>query len=450
MPTQKSIKRVVDKLRERLEMELSEGETDKAVDSLILAIPFKRGKAPDREELVEHLERDGGFDEPGDIKRALKEGKPGVFVKASDIAEGYYLGEGDLILIYGDGDSFSHLGHIQYWRPEELQFSKAVAVDGNIEGFKLSDVANQIVETNTGGDEGSSPWMPAPRTSYWNPCGSKHNPGSRRARPPRKRGITKTAGGRAGIGAGAGWLVLGPIGAIAGSVYGASTAKSSRGNPTRRVYTFKDGTQMLGGLDYGTDEYRQWFYDGVKDGEEQYAEEEGREIADLGISARTNKLFDGFEKQVKRGIAQWIKDQKISEDEKIELAEKLSEHEGMYADVFHTLDGSGVGLWDGRMDHILTEAQVESLTKALKKSAGKYVMGGGSGLIEQSLSMDISGDHVDGSDSMRMVDNRWRERANPKTKLKKSKGATKKRKGAAKKKKSAAKRKKGAVKRKRK
>lgn len=53
--------------------------------------------------------------------------------------------------------------------------------------------------------------------------------------------------------------------------------------------------------------------------------------------------------------------------------------------VFMTLAGHGVGIWDGRWKDILNEDQIEDLTALLETRLRKHVDGSGSGTIEEAM-----------------------------------------------------------------
>jgi hypothetical protein len=169
MSSKSSIKKAVDNLRSRVEMEQGEAAADKAVDRLILAVPFKEGEGPEKEDIVGFMERTGNFDEQ-EAKQALRESTPGILLKAGDIAEGYYMGEGDLALLYGQ-DGYQHLSEIGYWRPEEINFNGAFAIDDNGEGADITSAADQLASSTLYGDEGGGggPYYAESRQTRWNP-----------------------------------------------------------------------------------------------------------------------------------------------------------------------------------------------------------------------------------------------------------------------------------------
>ncbi len=53
--------------------------------------------------------------------------------------------------------------------------------------------------------------------------------------------------------------------------------------------------------------------------------------------------------------------------------------------VFMTLEGHGVGIWDGRWDHLYTQDQIEELQEFLEKKVGHYASGTGEGILGEAM-----------------------------------------------------------------
>lgn len=156
MSSKREIREAVAQIRDQVEETHGPTTADFAVQKLIVAVPFKKGEGPSKSDILDFLARTGEADRE-DLKH-LKQGKVGVLLKADDIASDYYAGEGDLALLF-DKDNYYHLSRVQYWRPDELDFRGAFALDSHAEGHPVDEVAEQIIAAYIYGDEGDSPYI---------------------------------------------------------------------------------------------------------------------------------------------------------------------------------------------------------------------------------------------------------------------------------------------------
>lgn len=158
----------------RIEREVGEyagqKDADAAVKALILVVPVKTNIAEHKRTIKEHLLRERGESDRKYVDEALKGGKPGAYVRASDLAEGYYVFEGDLCLIHGGNyGGTEHGGEIITLRPSDLVLSKARAIDGNMEEFPIKEAADAIIAAYAFGDtnRGRGPWYESPGRSRY-------------------------------------------------------------------------------------------------------------------------------------------------------------------------------------------------------------------------------------------------------------------------------------------
>lgn len=62
----------------------------------------------------------------------------------------------------------------------------------------------------------------------------------------------------------------------------------------------------------------------------------------------------------------------------------MHDHDAPYA-VFMTLNGEGVGIWDGRWAEMFSDAQIESLSKHLEGRLSDFANDSGSGSVNEAL-----------------------------------------------------------------
>jgi hypothetical protein len=135
---------------------------EKDVRHLIVAVPYKRGEAPERAEIIGYIakERD---ESPAEMRKLLAGWRPGVLIRAE--SHNSRPAEADLAML-GDS-SFEHTGEVVYPRPNELRWDEAQFIDGNGEFWPLDrwrDVATAILFGSRGGH---NPWFDnGKRTRY--------------------------------------------------------------------------------------------------------------------------------------------------------------------------------------------------------------------------------------------------------------------------------------------
>ena len=103
--------------------------SDKDVRRLILAVPYKRGRAPERAEIIKYIAENRG-ETVAEVKEAFAGWTPGVLIRGE--AHDWHPAEADLGLISAR-DGFEHAGEIVYPRPDELRWNEAEIIDDNME-----------------------------------------------------------------------------------------------------------------------------------------------------------------------------------------------------------------------------------------------------------------------------------------------------------------------------
>lgn len=119
-------KRTLNSIYKVLHDELSERDADKAMHSIILIVPLKKGHY-DREEILEAIARDRG-ESVAEVRKSLKGYSPAVLLRAENIVEGYYAFDADLAL-YDGGESYEQSSHQVIARPDSLRLSDGAFVD---------------------------------------------------------------------------------------------------------------------------------------------------------------------------------------------------------------------------------------------------------------------------------------------------------------------------------
>lgn len=134
----------------------SYGESEKSIDAakrkLVMIVPLKRGKGPDKKELLAALSRSRG--EPkSELREYMKDSRAAMYVRGEDLVNGPgYLFEGDLALkLGGKFGGSEHLGEIIYHRVGDLMVKDAMALDENMEEVDPMRRAEEIVQEATGG-----------------------------------------------------------------------------------------------------------------------------------------------------------------------------------------------------------------------------------------------------------------------------------------------------------
>lgn len=106
---------------------------EKAAKALILAVPYKRGEAPERAEIIRQIAHNRG-ETVAEVKKMVAGWVPGVLIRAE--AHDWHPAEADLAMIQ-PGSSYEHGGEIVHPRPDDLRWNEAEIVDYNGELFPL-------------------------------------------------------------------------------------------------------------------------------------------------------------------------------------------------------------------------------------------------------------------------------------------------------------------------
>ena len=112
---------------------------EEAAKRLILAVPFKRGRASeasgyayDRGEMIARIARGRG-ESKAEVSKMVAGWQPGILIKAADA--GMAAGGGPLVLI--TEGQYEQAGKTVYPRPDELRWEKAQIV---YENWELGDI----------------------------------------------------------------------------------------------------------------------------------------------------------------------------------------------------------------------------------------------------------------------------------------------------------------------
>lgn len=136
----------------------------KAMEALILVVPLKGNTAEWKKDIKEALIRDRGEEDRADITKWVREGKPGIYVRATNLVD-YWQFEADLCLIHKGGTDSTHTGEVIVVDKDQVVLSKAMATDGNIESFPVAKIADAIIAAYAFGDTKhgrGEPWIEAP------------------------------------------------------------------------------------------------------------------------------------------------------------------------------------------------------------------------------------------------------------------------------------------------
>lgn len=156
----------IDRALKKIEREVGEYAGDKtaqkAMEALILVVPLKGNTAEWKKDIKEAIIRDRGEEDRADVTKWVREGKPGVYVRATNLVD-YWQFEADLCLI--NGTDSTHTGEVVVVDKDQVVISKAMATDGNIEAFPVAKVADAIIAAYAFGDTKhgrNEPWIEAP------------------------------------------------------------------------------------------------------------------------------------------------------------------------------------------------------------------------------------------------------------------------------------------------
>jgi hypothetical protein len=101
---------------------------------------------------------------------------------------------------------------------------------------------------------------------------------------------------------------------------------------------------------------------------------------DVEISPELERRWKDYAYDLRQAIGDWVADNRLPPGK----IQELTDDDGEYA-VYMTLAGAGVGIWDGRWDHLLTEEQIEDLDRHLKQRLGAHVDETGGGRIPEEM-----------------------------------------------------------------
>lgn len=124
------------------------------------------------------------------------------------------------------------------------------------------------------------------------------------------------------------------------------------------------------GRRYQIDEALEFWFDG-------YAEGMGAEGAE--VTPEVRKEWEKFGNAVERSMEKHLSQAKF---------EEIYDSEGedsVVSDVYATVSGTGIGVWDGRWDGYLSQAKIEKLQKQLYKDLSKYADDSGSGSLDEAF-----------------------------------------------------------------
>ncbi len=167
---------------------------------------------------------------------------------------------------------------------------------------------------------------------------------------------------------------------------------TSRTPNTVRLSAFKKGKPTM----YMSESTLLWLLEGISERNFHYADT-GEDIdpttlipkGDLEVTATLKETWESYENVLRIALIEWLivpeNFSGLSADSAESMADALIvNHDAPYA-VFMTLNGEGVGIWDGRWGEMLTDAQIESLSKHLKGRLHDFADGCGSGSDNEAL-----------------------------------------------------------------
>ena len=126
----------------------------------------------------------------------------------------------------------------------------------------------------------------------------------------------------------------------------------------------------MNGRHYQEDEALEFWLDG-------HAESEG--VEDVEITDSLQKTWDKFGDAVDKSL-----EKHLTVEEYMAVTGSEGE-ESIKSDVYATLTGQGIGIWDGRWDGYMSGAKLDKIQKHLKKDVGKYADDAGGGKLNDEF-----------------------------------------------------------------
>ncbi len=123
------------------------------------------------------------------------------------------------------------------------------------------------------------------------------------------------------------------------------------------------------GRRYESSEWVEFILDGVAESEEFEGEVE--------ITPALEKEVERYKKEVDDAVE--------SCSRSFPPAEDIVVGDEEYLDIYHTLTGAGVGIWDGRWDHYYPTADWEALSNCYEAKLGKFADSTGGGSLEDAM-----------------------------------------------------------------
>lgn len=154
-------------LRDKIERNVSEyagsDAAQRATEAFIIVAPLRDAKGY-REECRDGLIEDGQSER--DIANTMKGGVPALFLKVNEVADSYGY-EGDLCVASrsrsGKLDGTTHCGRVVFVHRPDVDFSKAMAVDTNMELYAPSIAAKALEAVYSGHGDSRDPSYSARR-----------------------------------------------------------------------------------------------------------------------------------------------------------------------------------------------------------------------------------------------------------------------------------------------
>jgi hypothetical protein len=137
------------------------------------------------------------------------------------------------------------------------------------------------------------------------------------------------------------------------------------------------GGSSVQGRHYSNDEWLEFFIEGE-------AESMGVECPNPEPSKSTMELGNVFIDAVQEALEDLPPDWFRSDAARGELLER----DDLHIDVLFTLQGAGVGIWDGRWDGAFDERNLERVQKRLKGSLGRFADDSGGGALPEAFMLD--------------------------------------------------------------
>lgn len=108
------------------------GVPQKKIESIILLVPFKRGKGPAKSDVIEAIaaEERSTPSETRQLAAVCRGWDVGCFVRLGDLVGDYFQIEGDQCLVLPEDGSFWHGQDIVYFAPEDLAIQRGWFSDG--------------------------------------------------------------------------------------------------------------------------------------------------------------------------------------------------------------------------------------------------------------------------------------------------------------------------------